>query len=213
MLSEAIVLAASASDKHHFDWTAFTALAALFSSVAAILVAIANPLIGYTRARLETLTDRLEKLYQTVKEERKAAQESMIHHRTYRPDNDDREALKKSAEDFRKLIEGKAEVDVLAALFFTRLITPAEQCQEARRRFVNCWYDLYNNGATTERLQTLLRAEREAQEAYIFFEEVIKIEALELSSKQTVTGLFNVTFGELFNALRRKLKRKNVTQA
>jgi hypothetical protein len=204
MFSVAIFLAASTANKHHVDWTAVTALTALFSSVAAILVAILNPFFGYTRARLEMLTDRLEKLYQTVKEERKAAQASMIHYRTHRPVDEDREELKKSAEDFRKLIEGKAEVDVLVALFFTRLITPAELCKKARNRFVNCWYDLYNNEVTTLRFQDLLKAEREVQEAYIFLEEVIKIEALELSGKQTATGLINVTAGELIRIFRKR---------
>lgn len=206
MFSAAILLAANTVHKHHVDWTAVTALTALFSSIAAILVALFNPLIGYARARLEMLTDRLEKLYQTVKEESKASSETMIHYKGFRPE--DSPELKKSSEDFRKFIKGNTEVDVLAALFFTKLITPIAGCQNARRRFVDCWYDLYNNGATTDRFQRLLKAEREVTEEYIFFEEVLKMECLALSSKQTVTGLINVTAGELFKGLRRKAKKR-----
>jgi hypothetical protein len=61
-----LAAATAARHHHHVDWTATAAVAALLSSVAAILVAVFNPWIAYTKARLELLTEKLAKVYQLV---------------------------------------------------------------------------------------------------------------------------------------------------
>jgi hypothetical protein len=210
MFSVAILLAANTVHKHHIDWTAVTAVTALCSSISAILVAVLIPFVGYTRSRLEIVTDRLEKLYQAVKEEAKAATETMIHYRSLRLEEKDGPELPKSAEDFRKFIKGTTEIDVLAALYFTKLLAPIAACHNAREHFVNCWFDIYNSEPTipaNERFQRLLKSQRQVTEEYIIFEEVLKIESLALSSKQTATGLINVTMGELLKGMGELLKR------
>jgi hypothetical protein len=205
MFSVAILLAANTASKHHVDWTAVTALTALFSSIAAILVALFNPLIGYTKARLETLTDKLEKLYQLVKEENRIGSETTIHYRSNIPTKtDESREVQKPAEDFRKFTKGTVEIEVLAELFFPRLRLCIAECQIKRHQYVNCWYDLYNHGISDDRFKELLKAELELMSAYTLIEGNIKIEAKALSSKQTATGLINTTLGELIRIFRKR---------
>jgi hypothetical protein len=205
MFSVAIALAASTASKHHVDWTAVTALTALFSSIAAILVALFNPLIGYTKARLETLTDKLEKLYQLVKEENRTGSETTIHYRGNIPTKtDESRELQKPSEEFRKFTDGTVEIEVIAELFFPRLRSCIAECQARRHRFVYRWYELYNHGINEDRLKELVTAEMDVINGYGLIEGNTKIEAKALSSKQTATGLINTTLGELIRIFRKR---------
>ena len=92
------ILAVATATKHYHpvDWTAIAAVAALLSSFAAILVAVFNPWIGYTKARLDPLTEKLEKLYRLVKEQRKEASEMMFHYVSNVPTKTDERGNSKS---------------------------------------------------------------------------------------------------------------------
>lgn len=106
------ILAAATAEHYHVDWTAIASvgsliarLAALILSLAAIVVAGFIPWIGYTKARLELLTEKLEKVYQLVKEERATRSDLMIRYHSTVP-----------AEDFRTFQAGNAELEVLTNL-------------------------------------------------------------------------------------------------
>ena len=110
---------AAAKHHHRVDWTAITALAAVFSSFAAILVAIFNPWLGSVKARLELLSEKLERLYGQLKEERRINYELMTHYLSFvPPKKDDTQDLKKPAEDFRRFQERNPDIEVLINLFF-----------------------------------------------------------------------------------------------
>ena len=87
------------------------------------------------------MTEKLEKLYQLVKKERRTASERMIRFRSNVPTKTDgARELEKPAEDFRKFKEGNSDVAVLIDLFF-RGIRPAwGECRDERDRFVIRWY-------------------------------------------------------------------------
>lgn len=106
------ILAADTAEHHHVDWTAIASvrsliarLAALILSLAAIVVAGFSPWIGYTKARLELLTEKLEKVYQLVKEE--WANPFRL---------DDSLSFNCAGRDFRTFQAGNAELEVLTNL-------------------------------------------------------------------------------------------------
>jgi hypothetical protein len=209
-----VLLAAATATKHHHhvDWTAITAVAAIFSSFAAILVAVFNPWIGYTKARLELLTEKLEKLYQLVKEEGRTASEMMIRFRSNVPTKTDgARELEKPAEDFRKFKEGNSDVAVLIDLFF-RGIRPAwRECRDERDRFVICWYNLYNLGIEPKRLQEIVRAEFQVRNRYDLLECNIRFKAQALGDQRTAAGIIKTAFRELLAGIfKRRLNAATV---
>jgi hypothetical protein len=189
---------ASVAEPHHIDWTAIAAvgsliagLAALLSSLAAIVVAVFNPWIGYTKARLELLTEKLEKVYQLVKEERRIASELMIqYHSTIPTRTDSAEELRRGpAEDFRRFQAGNVDLDVFVNLFFPELLGSMQRCGVSRDQFVIQWYNLYNFGIEPQRLRELMNAEAQVRMSYDLLEQDIKVKARALSTQQTGAGL------------------------
>jgi hypothetical protein len=210
-----VILAAIAAAKHHHhvDWTAIAAVAAVFSSFAAILIAIFNPWIGYTKARLEVLTEKLEKLYQLVKEERRIASEMMFHYRSNVPTKENGQELKKPAEDFRKFKEGSAEVEVLVNLFFRGFRGSWRQCQEWRNQFVVCWYNVYNLGIESRRIGELASAQIQVVNCYDLLECDIKFKAQALGSQRTSIGIIKTAFRDLLISINRRKDRHTFLQA
>jgi hypothetical protein len=202
-----VLLAAATATKHHHhvDWTAITAVAAIFSSFAAILVAVFNPWIGYTKARLELLTEKLEKLYQLVKEERRTASEMMIRFRSNVPTKTDgARELEKPAEDFRKFKEGNSDVDVLIDLFF-RGIRPAwRECRDERGQFVICWYNLYNHGIEPKRVQEIVTAQIQVMNRYDLLESGIRFKAQALGDQRTSAGIIKAAVRDLLTGIARR---------
>lgn len=202
-----VILAATTAAKHHshVDWTAFAAFAAIFSSFAAILVAVFNPWIGYIKAKLELLTEKLEKLYQLVKEERATASEMMIRFRSNVPTKTDgARELEKPAEDFRKFKEGNSDVAILIDLFFREIRSAWRECRDERDQFVICWYNLYNHGIGGKRLQEIATAEIQVMNRYDILERAIRFKAQALGDQRTSVGIIKTAFRDLLAGLFRK---------
>jgi hypothetical protein len=220
----AAAAAATPAAKHHYhvDWTAVAAVAALLSSFAAILVAVFNPWIGYTKARLDLLTEKLEKLYQLVKEERREGSEMMFHYVSNIPaKTDGARELEKPAEDFRKFKESNADAEVLIDLFFPEFSNSSLRCQACQDQFVIRWYDMYNYGIESHRVgdsltteaeklfKELLRAQTHVVDSYDLLERDIKSKARALVDQRTATGIINMAFGDLFKGFAKKTDKND----
>jgi hypothetical protein len=113
---------------------------------------------GYKKARLEVFSDKLQRLYGLVKEERRSANEMMIHYQSTVPTKTDgARELEKLAEDFRRFKEGNPDIEVLINLYLRALRAPWNR-KTWKDQFVDCWYNLYNHGIESNRAAKLVNA-------------------------------------------------------